>query len=1139
MVFISVRIYCLALVIGCTRAYVNVALNKPTWQSNPLKLEDIYDSSNAVDGLKSNLTELGGQCVISAVKHRTATWWVNLTSVYSIHDIRIYYKTDNDVWSASNGYTTRFLGFYVYVSNTTNRLDGHLCFHDTIYIRSTIPAVVNITCLVHGQYVIYYNERLSNLNYPTGYSAYAYNELCEVEVYGCKAGYYGPNCSLPCPNNCRYCHIETGVCSWCKPGYQGDQCALGCEMGFYGSNCSLRCPSICRNCHIETGECSWCKPGYQGYQCETECGGDRYGQDCGQRCGACLEYKQCHHINGSCTEGCDAGYEGTFCDSECLEGKFGNNCEQNCNENCGIPNQCNRMTGKCDGGCQPGWEGLLCSNECSNNQYGKNCSETCGKCRPPSSCHHINGSCLSGCGQGYQGIDCLQECSSYTYGFDCMQNCSDSCVNNTCDSFSGECPIYGASTQKNKGKDQVAVVGGIAGALTAILVILIVVLVLRRHHARKGMGDNKQFKRAIHYEEGDSEENVTDVGLSSSKKRKLKTSIKAKDEKSLISNKDVNAIDVDEDELIHAENPYGEMYMNNVTTPDILISRLERIISEKSKDDNDGFQKEYATLPYGENHKCDIGKRDENVPKNRFKTTFPYDHTRVILRTETGTDYINANYIEGAERDHEYIASQGPKQNTVGDFWTMIWQENVSAIVMLTNLKERNKIKCTQYWPDGNKHINYGIVSVKMIEEKEYAFYVVRKMTVIQKETKKSRVVTQHHYTSWPDHGTPDPLCLVVFLDHVTRTRTNQNDSPTVVHCSAGIGRTGTYIAIDALNKIGRKTGKVNVAEYVKKMRENRMNMVQTYEQYITIFLALNEIYKSPVNVNSVEEFIEKAQSITMDKPANQSELHKEFQLLMKVRPTYTDSDYKLAKEGCGGEHTNGILPLDKYSVHLSSVVSKRGNFINAIYVPSYTKSRAFVVTRYPPAEDSVDFLRLLNDHESDTVICLDPLNEIESSKAWLPTPSSSKIVTPFTVHYQSKTGTDVKSTTIHLMPNKIEEEAQSVTIIEPKVTIKKSGNPLDTSQLRGLVSVSLSSVNEKPITVVSKDGASLCGVFCAVHNVIQQINMDDRVDVFTAVRQLQVRRPEFCTNFDEYGIVFRSVYDHIQSATENIYSNQ
>ncbi|XP_062589111.1 uncharacterized protein LOC134250777, partial [Saccostrea cucullata] len=218
-------IYYLALIIGFAYGYDNVALKKQTWQASPYIVnDDRFDSSNAVDGLKSKLGAWGGECVVSANYKRTATWWVNLTSIYSIHHIRIYYRTENAPWNESGGLPPRFLGFYVYVSNTTDLLDGYLCFHDTNYTISTIPAIAHITCPVHGQYVIYYNERLANKKYPDDYSAYAFNELCEVEVYGCRAGLYGPNCSLRCPNNCRYCHIETGVCSWCKPGYQGYQC---------------------------------------------------------------------------------------------------------------------------------------------------------------------------------------------------------------------------------------------------------------------------------------------------------------------------------------------------------------------------------------------------------------------------------------------------------------------------------------------------------------------------------------------------------------------------------------------------------------------------------------------------------------------------------------------------------------------------------------------------------------------------------------------------------------------------------------------------------------------------------------------------------------------------------------------------
>ncbi|XP_061194968.1 uncharacterized protein LOC133203139 [Saccostrea echinata] len=203
----------------------NLAFNKPTWQgtshdpaySGPMK---------AVDGKKSDRSYVGGQCSVSKGGQRAATWWVNLGGILSINNILIYYRTDNLVWNENNKYTTRFLGFSVYISNTTDKYDGISCFHDTSYTKFNIPDHVNISCPAHGQYVIYYNERLQGVPYPGDYYPDAFVELCEVEVYGCPVtGYYGSNCSLPCPgSNCRYCHIQSGVCQGCKSGYQGHQC---------------------------------------------------------------------------------------------------------------------------------------------------------------------------------------------------------------------------------------------------------------------------------------------------------------------------------------------------------------------------------------------------------------------------------------------------------------------------------------------------------------------------------------------------------------------------------------------------------------------------------------------------------------------------------------------------------------------------------------------------------------------------------------------------------------------------------------------------------------------------------------------------------------------------------------------------
>ncbi|XP_052695871.1 uncharacterized protein LOC128174341 [Crassostrea angulata] len=173
----------------CTGAHsgcqVNVALNKPAYQQYPKdEGEDIFDASNAVDGRKSDLSFYGGQCAISDDDRQTATWWVNLTSIHPIHHITIYFVTNNLDYVYRTYIADNLLGFSVYVSNTTDRSQGTLCFKDDNFTRNTIPPVFTTNCYVHGQYVIYSNERLPGVVYPVGYDSYVGSNLCEVEVYG-------------------------------------------------------------------------------------------------------------------------------------------------------------------------------------------------------------------------------------------------------------------------------------------------------------------------------------------------------------------------------------------------------------------------------------------------------------------------------------------------------------------------------------------------------------------------------------------------------------------------------------------------------------------------------------------------------------------------------------------------------------------------------------------------------------------------------------------------------------------------------------------------------------------------------------------------------------------------------------------
>ncbi|XP_062610076.1 multiple epidermal growth factor-like domains protein 10 [Saccostrea cucullata] len=488
------------LTVNIIFAYENIALNKTAWQLYPYS-SSRWGADKAVDGRYSDRSAVGGQCTISNDGAQTAIWRVDLGGILSIHHITIYFRTDNIVWDATNGFTSRVLGFTVYISNTTNKNDGILCFKDNMYTTATLPNTTTITCIKHGKYVIYFNERLQGVAYPGGYSTFAFNELCEVEVYGCPtSGFYGENCSLPCPQNCqeRRCNIVDGTCLGCVAGYKGSLCGKGCDNNRYGFECSLdcgncsngeqcnhvngscpngcdfgvqgytceeacpygrhgkNCAEICSpncrgGCNRITGICeSGCNAGWKGDSCENECDGWRYGKDCNISCGSCLNFNQCHHINGTCLNGCDRGFQGKRCFEVCPDGRHGYNCQDTCNINCGVPSRCNRVTGQCQGGCQEGWEGIRCDKKCDRGKFGQNCDQSCGNCLNKEQCHHINGTCLNGCDRGYQGNNCTQVCQNGLHGYNCQETCGADCiVENRCDAITGQCLVLSPEANTN------------------------------------------------------------------------------------------------------------------------------------------------------------------------------------------------------------------------------------------------------------------------------------------------------------------------------------------------------------------------------------------------------------------------------------------------------------------------------------------------------------------------------------------------------------------------------------------------------------------------------------------------------------------------------------------------------------------
>jgi tyrosine-protein phosphatase non-receptor type 14/21 len=247
---------------------------------------------------------------------------------------------------------------------------------------------------------------------------------------------------------------------------------------------------------------------------------------------------------------------------------------------------------------------------------------------------------------------------------------------------------------------------------------------------------------------------------------------------------------------------------------------------------------------------------DQNRPKNRYRDILPYDDTRVRLSTDADSDYINANHIsvEAGRSTLEYIASQGPLTSTTGDFWRMVWEQKARIVCMVASEQEKGKTKCARYWPtkegDAGQE-TFGIFEVTMKRFAENTAYCIRGLQVRNLETGERRTVWHLQYTSWPDHGVPDDSSL--FLAYVDECRTVREriakklpgTYPTVVHCSAGIGRSGCLIVIEVcLNRVS--DGQLpDVHSVLKQCRDQRPAMVQTLDQYKFCYTAILDALKN------------------------------------------------------------------------------------------------------------------------------------------------------------------------------------------------------------------------------------------------------------------------------------------------------
>uniref|UniRef100_A0A671M4V0 protein-tyrosine-phosphatase n=1 Tax=Sinocyclocheilus anshuiensis TaxID=1608454 RepID=A0A671M4V0_9TELE len=246
-----------------------------------------------------------------------------------------------------------------------------------------------------------------------------------------------------------------------------------------------------------------------------------------------------------------------------------------------------------------------------------------------------------------------------------------------------------------------------------------------------------------------------------------------------------------------------------------------------------------------------FAKQSENMDKNRYKDVLPYDSTRVVLQEE-GDDYINASHVknEPAGCVLRYIAAQGPLPHTCTHFWRSVWEQNVSVIVMLTTLTERGRTKCHQYWPHPPEVRDYGFLQVCCHSEECNLAYVTRELTLTNTQSGQQRSITHLQYVAWPDHGVPEDSSD--FLDFVQSMRSMREESvPLMVHCSAGIGRTGVLITMETAMTLMEKEKPVYPLEIITLMREQRAMLVQTSCQFTFVCEAILRVYRERMKKSS------------------------------------------------------------------------------------------------------------------------------------------------------------------------------------------------------------------------------------------------------------------------------------------------
>ncbi|KAM8987979.1 receptor-type tyrosine-protein phosphatase V-like isoform 2-T2 [Ara ararauna] len=584
--------------------------------------------------------------------------------------------------------------------------------------------------------------------------------------------------------------------------------------------------------------------------------------------------------------------------------------------------------------------------------------------------------------------------------------------------------------------------------------------------------------------------------------------------------------------------------LRNIHRP-IPIQNFKQYYEMKTANANHAFFQEFEELKeVGKEQPKVEAELPANVSKNRYPHVLPYDHSRVKLSQlgeDPHSDYINANFMPGYTSQQEFIATQGPLKKTIEDFWRLVWEQNVCNIIMLTVCMENGRVLCDHYWPSESAPVSYGQIRIHLLMQSSSEEWTMRKFKLWHEGVRAERHVSHLHYTAWPDHGIPESTTSIMTFRELVREhiQSTKDAGPTLVHCSAGVGRTGTFIALDRLLQQMKQEKVVDTFGVVYALRMNRYLMIQTLSQYVFLHSCiLEKILEEPLlGLSGTERSCpiplkSFAQHYAQKAAKSHVGFLREYENLLEVVKEEASS----AAPSSGNQQarpSSSILPYDRSRVKFSLL--EQGPFSGLLqvwHVPGCSFSREYLAVQGPDKLTMEDFWTLVWEQDVHTILTLLPWQEkgeVPNEVCW---PLEGDFLCTKMLNIQCVTEKVVSGWRCTQLKMKHEKKAKERQVQRFLYTLWSSKKQPDVQSLVELLTAVTRCTPPRkragPLLLHCSGGVSQMGMLISLDCLLHQMRAERTVDIYGVTLQVSRSCCLMTPTLDQYVFLYTCIRDII-----------